>query len=90
MPLGQDTVDKKPVVWWIMEIKEEGTSEEGQHFLSTAQANDPEDIQFTSKHMCLVSHGFLKSQTVTQIFVSQTNILVHSQTLDSTKEHGIT
>ncbi|XP_059118631.1 inositol polyphosphate 4-phosphatase type II isoform X3 [Peromyscus eremicus] len=31
-----------------MEIKEEGTSEEGQHFLPTAQANDPEDIQFTS------------------------------------------
>ncbi|XP_052582815.1 inositol polyphosphate 4-phosphatase type II isoform X4 [Peromyscus californicus insignis] len=31
-----------------MEIKEEGTSEEGQHFLPTAQANDPEDIHFTS------------------------------------------
>ncbi|XP_076771567.1 inositol polyphosphate 4-phosphatase type II isoform X4 [Arvicanthis niloticus] len=31
-----------------MEIKEEGTSEEGQHFLPAAQANDPEDIQFTS------------------------------------------
>ncbi|XP_027626146.1 type II inositol 3,4-bisphosphate 4-phosphatase isoform X2 [Tupaia chinensis] len=31
-----------------MEIKEEGTSEEGQHFLSTAQANDPGDSQFTS------------------------------------------
>ncbi|XP_052023286.1 inositol polyphosphate 4-phosphatase type II isoform X1 [Apodemus sylvaticus] len=31
-----------------MEIKEEGTSEEGQHFLSAAQANDSEDIQFTS------------------------------------------
>ncbi|KAL6030880.1 hypothetical protein STEG23_006342, partial [Scotinomys teguina] len=31
-----------------MEIKEEGTSEEGQHFLPTVQANDPEDIEFTS------------------------------------------
>ncbi|XP_031196323.1 inositol polyphosphate 4-phosphatase type II isoform X7 [Mastomys coucha] len=31
-----------------MEIKEEGTSEEGQHFLPAAQANDPEDIRFTS------------------------------------------
>nr|XP_021483635.1 type II inositol 3,4-bisphosphate 4-phosphatase-like [Meriones unguiculatus] len=31
-----------------MEIKEEGTSEEGQHFLPAAQANDSEDIQFTS------------------------------------------
>ncbi|XP_040823227.1 inositol polyphosphate 4-phosphatase type II isoform X3 [Ochotona curzoniae] len=31
-----------------MEIKEEGTSEEGQHFLPTAQANDPANPQFTS------------------------------------------
>ncbi|XP_054539378.1 inositol polyphosphate 4-phosphatase type II isoform X4 [Pan paniscus] len=31
-----------------MEIKEEGASEEGQHFLPTAQANDPGDCQFTS------------------------------------------
>uniref|UniRef100_A0A2K5D938 phosphatidylinositol-3,4-bisphosphate 4-phosphatase n=1 Tax=Aotus nancymaae TaxID=37293 RepID=A0A2K5D938_AOTNA len=31
-----------------MEIKEEGASEEGQHFLPTAQANDPRDSQFTS------------------------------------------
>uniref|UniRef100_A0A2K5S8P5 phosphatidylinositol-3,4-bisphosphate 4-phosphatase n=1 Tax=Cebus imitator TaxID=2715852 RepID=A0A2K5S8P5_CEBIM len=31
-----------------MEIKEEGASEEGQHFLPTAQANDPGDSQFTS------------------------------------------
>lgn len=62
-----------------MEIKEEGTSEEGQHFLPTAQANDPEDIQFTSKFMCLVSRRFLKSQTVTQIFVSKTNIKTYSQ-----------
>nr|XP_023416087.1 type II inositol 3,4-bisphosphate 4-phosphatase isoform X2 [Cavia porcellus] len=31
-----------------MEIKEEGTSEEGQHFLSTAQANDSDGTQFTS------------------------------------------
>ncbi|XP_012498182.1 PREDICTED: type II inositol 3,4-bisphosphate 4-phosphatase [Propithecus coquereli] len=31
-----------------MEIKEEGTSEEGQHFLPTAQANDTGDSQFTS------------------------------------------
>ncbi|XP_069878223.1 inositol polyphosphate 4-phosphatase type II isoform X2 [Dipodomys merriami] len=31
-----------------MEIKEEGTSEEGQHFLPPAQANDTGDIQFTS------------------------------------------
>ncbi|KAM9237433.1 inositol polyphosphate 4-phosphatase type II isoform 2-T2 [Dugong dugon] len=31
-----------------MEIKEEGTSEEGQHFLPTAQANDTGDFQFTS------------------------------------------
>ncbi|ERE78497.1 type II inositol-3,4-bisphosphate 4-phosphatase-like protein, partial [Cricetulus griseus] len=33
---------------WIMEIKEEGTSEEGQHFLPTAQITDQEDTQFTS------------------------------------------
>uniref|UniRef100_A0A8C0VZK6 Uncharacterized protein n=1 Tax=Castor canadensis TaxID=51338 RepID=A0A8C0VZK6_CASCN len=31
-----------------MEIKEEGASEEGQHFLPTAQANDTGDTQFTS------------------------------------------
>uniref|UniRef100_A0A2K6TIA2 phosphatidylinositol-3,4-bisphosphate 4-phosphatase n=1 Tax=Saimiri boliviensis boliviensis TaxID=39432 RepID=A0A2K6TIA2_SAIBB len=31
-----------------MEIKEEGASEEGQHFLPTAQASDPRDSQFTS------------------------------------------
>uniref|UniRef100_A0A8C6QIZ2 phosphatidylinositol-3,4-bisphosphate 4-phosphatase n=1 Tax=Nannospalax galili TaxID=1026970 RepID=A0A8C6QIZ2_NANGA len=31
-----------------MEIKEEGASEEGQHFLPTAQTNDSEDMQFTS------------------------------------------
>ncbi|XP_047654853.1 inositol polyphosphate 4-phosphatase type II isoform X3 [Phacochoerus africanus] len=31
-----------------MEIKEEGTSEEGQHFLPTPQANDTGDFQFTS------------------------------------------
>uniref|UniRef100_A0A8C5UWL9 phosphatidylinositol-3,4-bisphosphate 4-phosphatase n=1 Tax=Microcebus murinus TaxID=30608 RepID=A0A8C5UWL9_MICMU len=31
-----------------MEIKEEGTSEEGQHFLPAAQANDTGDSQFTS------------------------------------------
>ncbi|XP_037686645.1 inositol polyphosphate 4-phosphatase type II isoform X1 [Choloepus didactylus] len=31
-----------------MEIKEEGTSEEGQHFLHTAQENDTGDFQFTS------------------------------------------
>ncbi|KAM6148145.1 inositol polyphosphate 4-phosphatase type II isoform 2-T2 [Erethizon dorsatum] len=31
-----------------MEIKEEGTSEEGQHFLSTAQTNDTGGTQFTS------------------------------------------
>ena len=62
-----------------MEIKEEGTSEEGQHFLPTVRANDPEDIQFTSKYMCLVSRRFPKSQTVTQIRVSQTNILARSQ-----------
>ncbi|XP_069349051.1 inositol polyphosphate 4-phosphatase type II isoform X1 [Eulemur rufifrons] len=31
-----------------MEIKEEGASEEGQHFLPTAQANDTGDPQFTS------------------------------------------
>ncbi|XP_048189585.1 inositol polyphosphate 4-phosphatase type II isoform X2 [Perognathus longimembris pacificus] len=31
-----------------MEIKEEGASEEGQHFLPPAQANDPGDTQFTS------------------------------------------
>ncbi|XP_055974918.1 inositol polyphosphate 4-phosphatase type II isoform X2 [Sorex fumeus] len=31
-----------------MEIKEEGTSEEGQHFLPTPQANDPVEFQFTS------------------------------------------
>ncbi|XP_035298412.1 inositol polyphosphate 4-phosphatase type II isoform X3 [Cricetulus griseus] len=31
-----------------MEIKEEGTSEEGQHFLPTAQITDQEDTQFTS------------------------------------------
>ncbi|PNJ83754.1 INPP4B isoform 20 [Pongo abelii] len=31
-----------------MEIKEEGASEEGQHFLPTAQASDPGDCQFTS------------------------------------------
>ncbi|XP_035150376.2 inositol polyphosphate 4-phosphatase type II isoform X2 [Callithrix jacchus] len=32
----------------IMEIKEEGASEEGQHFLPTAQADDSGDSQFTS------------------------------------------
>uniref|UniRef100_A0A7N9D6M4 Inositol polyphosphate-4-phosphatase type II B n=1 Tax=Macaca fascicularis TaxID=9541 RepID=A0A7N9D6M4_MACFA len=31
-----------------MEIKEEGASEEGQHFLPAAQASDPGDCQFTS------------------------------------------
>ncbi|KAM4834119.1 inositol polyphosphate 4-phosphatase type II isoform 2-T3 [Thomomys bottae] len=31
-----------------MELKEEGASEEGQHFLSPAQANDTGDTQFTS------------------------------------------
>uniref|UniRef100_A0A8C3WDT5 phosphatidylinositol-3,4-bisphosphate 4-phosphatase n=1 Tax=Catagonus wagneri TaxID=51154 RepID=A0A8C3WDT5_9CETA len=31
-----------------MEIKEEGTSEEGQHFLPASQANDTGDFQFTS------------------------------------------
>nr|XP_004655893.2 inositol polyphosphate 4-phosphatase type II [Jaculus jaculus] len=31
-----------------MEIKEEGTSEEGQHFLPTAQANESDDTRFTS------------------------------------------
>ncbi|XP_027454874.1 inositol polyphosphate 4-phosphatase type II isoform X1 [Zalophus californianus] len=31
-----------------MEIKEEGASEEGQHFLPTPQANDTGDFQFTS------------------------------------------
>jgi len=31
-----------------MEIKEEGASEEGQHFLPTPQANDAGDFQFTS------------------------------------------
>uniref|UniRef100_A0A2R8MJA9 Inositol polyphosphate-4-phosphatase type II B n=1 Tax=Callithrix jacchus TaxID=9483 RepID=A0A2R8MJA9_CALJA len=31
-----------------MEIKEEGASEEGQHFLPTAQADDSGDSQFTS------------------------------------------
>ncbi|KAM8764893.1 inositol polyphosphate 4-phosphatase type II isoform 4-T9 [Rhynchonycteris naso] len=31
-----------------MEIKEEGTSEEGQHFLPTPQANDSADFQLTS------------------------------------------
>ncbi|XP_051025123.1 inositol polyphosphate 4-phosphatase type II isoform X3 [Acomys russatus] len=31
-----------------MEIREEGTSEEGQHFLPAAPANDSEAIQFTS------------------------------------------
>ncbi|XP_036089412.1 inositol polyphosphate 4-phosphatase type II isoform X3 [Rousettus aegyptiacus] len=31
-----------------MEIKEEGTSEEGQHFLPTPQANDTGDFQLTS------------------------------------------
>lgn len=34
-----------------MEIKDEGTSEEGQHFLPAAQAIDPEDTQFTSKYV---------------------------------------
>uniref|UniRef100_A0A8C9Q133 Uncharacterized protein n=1 Tax=Spermophilus dauricus TaxID=99837 RepID=A0A8C9Q133_SPEDA len=31
-----------------MEIKEEGASEEGQHFLPTAQANETRGTQFTS------------------------------------------
>lgn len=30
-----------------MEIKEEGTSEEGQHFLPTPQANEGGDFQLT-------------------------------------------
>lgn len=34
-----------------MEIKEEGTSEEGQHFLPTPQANDTGDFQLTSKYV---------------------------------------
>lgn len=58
-----------------MEIKEEGTSEEGQHFLPTAQANDPEDIQFTSKYMCPTSCRSLKKPN----WVTQTNIAVYSQ-----------
>lgn len=36
-----------------MEIKEEGASEEGQHFLPAAQASDPGDCQFTSKYVCI-------------------------------------
>lgn len=32
-----------------MEIKEEGTSEEGQHFLPAHQANDTVDFQLTGK-----------------------------------------
>lgn len=35
-----------------MEIKEEGTSEEGQHFLPAPQANDTGDFQFTSEYAC--------------------------------------
>uniref|UniRef100_A0A8C9PZU6 Uncharacterized protein n=1 Tax=Spermophilus dauricus TaxID=99837 RepID=A0A8C9PZU6_SPEDA len=35
-----------------MEIKEEGASEEGQHFLPTAQANETRGTQFTSKYFC--------------------------------------
>lgn len=35
-----------------MEIKEEGASEEGQHFLPTPQASDTGDSQFTSKYVC--------------------------------------
>jgi hypothetical protein len=53
VPFEKDTVENRSVVRWIMEIKEEGTSEEGQHFLPAAQANDPEDIQFTSKCVCV-------------------------------------
>lgn len=34
-----------------MEIKEEGASEEGQHFLPTPQANDTGDFQLTSKYV---------------------------------------
>lgn len=36
----------------IMEIKEEGASEEGQNFLPTPQANDTGDFQFTSEYKC--------------------------------------
>lgn len=35
-----------------MEIKEEGTSEEGQHFLPTPQANESGDFQLTGKCVC--------------------------------------
>lgn len=35
-----------------MEIKEEGTSEEGQHFLPTPQANESGDFHLTSKYVC--------------------------------------
>lgn len=45
-----------------MEIKEEGTSEEGQHFLSTAQANDSDGTQFTSKYVCASSCNSVKMQ----------------------------
>jgi hypothetical protein len=46
-----------------MEIKEEGASEEGQHFLPTAQANDTGDTQFTSKYVCgSHPHNSLKRQ----------------------------
>lgn len=34
-----------------MEIKEEGTSEEGQHFLPTPQANESGDFHLTSKYV---------------------------------------
>lgn len=35
-----------------MEIKEEGTSEEGQHFLPTPQADESGDFRLTSKSTC--------------------------------------
>lgn len=44
-----------------MEIKEEGASEEGQHFLPTP-ANDTGDFQFTSKYVRTHSCNSLKMQ----------------------------
>uniref|UniRef100_A0A8C3XW85 Uncharacterized protein n=1 Tax=Chelydra serpentina TaxID=8475 RepID=A0A8C3XW85_CHESE len=39
-----------------MEIKEEKTSDEAQHFLPATQANNLREPQFTSKHVYSLFH----------------------------------
>lgn len=46
-----------------MEIKEEGASEEGQHFLPSPQANESGDLQLTSKYLCALPWNSLRMYT---------------------------